>query len=117
MRVVLAALAVAEASAVVHLVEGCEGREPALVAAGVAALAAEAPPVVVVPTVVVVWLKWMMRDLTSQKRKLMWTPLRQRSSKFHNLTLTRTLRRANQHFHFPGHQVLQGKHRGRCDAS
>ena len=94
MRVVLAALAVAEASAVVHLVEGCEGREPALVAAGVAALAAEAPPVVVPPlvVVVVVWLESMMRDLTSQKRKLMWTPLRQRSSKFHNLKLTRILR-------------------------
>ena len=69
MRVVLAALAVAEASAaaVVHLVEGCEGREPALVAAGVAALAAEAPPVVVVPTVVVVRLEWMMRILHPRK--------------------------------------------------
>ena len=64
MRVVLvAALAVAEASAaVVHLVEGCEGREPALVAAGVAAVAAEAPPVVVPPVVMVVRLEWMMRD-------------------------------------------------------
>ena len=67
MRVVLAALAVAEASAVVHLVEGCEGREPALVAAGVAALAAEAPPVVVPPVVVVVRLEWMMRILHPRK--------------------------------------------------
>ena len=69
MRVVLSTLAVAEASgaAVVHLVEGCEGREPALVAAGVAALAAEAPPVVVVPTVVVVRLEWMMRILHPRK--------------------------------------------------
>ena len=71
MRVVLSALAVAEASAaaVVHLVEGCEGREPALVAAGVAALAAEAPPVVVPPVVVVVvvWLEGMMRILHPRK--------------------------------------------------
>ena len=73
MRVVLSAtLAVAEASAtaVVHLVEGGEGREPALVAAGVAALAAEAPPVVVPPVVVVVvvvWLEGMMRILHPRK--------------------------------------------------
>ena len=69
MRVVLSALAVAEAAAaVVHLVEGGEGREPALVAAGVAAVAAEAPPVVVPPVGMVVRLEWiMMRILHPRK--------------------------------------------------